>query len=318
VRKLFRGGTCTLQPDGVDLCSGNQVVFCPWSLFNTPGQPLPIEYQSIAKLDRCVLPINGAALHLVELRGGDHVVARGGEVNSRQFRFRSGAEAEIAMLYEVCAAPLGQLLLTLGRRLGRPVIPQLDESAEAVIEVEVVEDREAGGWATVPLTRVTFPPFCCDCGSPTSTRKPFAAFPPLFRLGRWTMTGANPVWVSIPYCARCQRGNRERYWRLFARGFFSGLALAVLATVAACALCGIRNPAGIIACGGLWMLAGLFLGYALGRHAGKRVATVVELKDYSPRCRTISMRFRWRTYADAVLTATHAHALPLAQTRRQA
>src|SRR5579884_1197212 len=303
VRVLFRGATCILTTEGVELRSGQVTVFCPWALFNTRGQPLAFEYHSIGKLDRFVLPVQRAAVPLVELRDGDLVAARGVEVRSRALRFRSGGEAEFTLLYEVSGAELGQLMLTLGRALGQIVPADPAEAAAVPVEVETLVRTEPGDWITVPLTRVAFPARCCDCGSATSTRRPFAAYPPLFRIGRLTLTAADPVWVHVPFCVPCQRANRRRYWRFFLRGMGTGIVLCGLAAVACWPLFGQANPGLGAACSMLWLALGLFLGLLLARHAARRVSTPVQLKDYSPRRRTVDIRFRWHGYADEMLAA---------------
>lgn len=307
VRAVFRGATCVLSATGVELRRHQATIWCPWALFNTSGQPLVFEYHSIAKLDQFVLPVRASAVSLVELRVGELVTARGKDIRTRLLRFRSGSEVEFGLLYEVAGAELGKLLLALGRAFGHSSPAEPDDHTAVLVEDDLQIREEAGNWVTVPLTRIAFPPLCCDCGDRTSARKEFPAYPPLFRIGRLTLTSADPAWIHVPYCVPCRKANRRRYRKLFGRGVATGLALGILAAVPTCSLLGGNAPA-MMMCSCIWLAPGFLLGVLLGRSAGRRVSSPVELKDYSPRRRTVAIRFRWREYADEMLTAMNSGA----------
>jgi hypothetical protein len=112
---MSRGGCCVLDRDGVLFCHRQITVYCPWQLFNTPRQPfMPTQ-------DRMILPVSSHTIHLAEARKDDRVFAQGVEVRTRQFKFQSTAEAVLSELYEVNLLEVGELLLHVGRTLGRPV-----------------------------------------------------------------------------------------------------------------------------------------------------------------------------------------------------
>src|SRR5262245_56574300 len=45
------------------------------------------------------------------------------------------------------------------------------EETRAMSEPVVVPDKD--GWITLNVSRLVFPPWCCDCGAPTLTKQPF-------------------------------------------------------------------------------------------------------------------------------------------------
>src|SRR5262249_23014272 len=71
--RALRGGHCMLRLEGVYLRYRRTEVFCPWALFNAPGEPA-IHKQSVYQIE---LPIAVVAVPLVYARVKDTVVAEG-------------------------------------------------------------------------------------------------------------------------------------------------------------------------------------------------------------------------------------------------
>ena len=114
---LTRGATCILSASGVRLVRGAKEVFCPWSLFAAPGQPA---VQAADGRNRIELPVVPAAIKLVEVRKHDVVLSHGFDVKTNLLSFRSAHVMVLENLYRVRQAELADLLLTLGRLLGKP------------------------------------------------------------------------------------------------------------------------------------------------------------------------------------------------------
>ena len=110
---LWRGGRMVLTLEGVELRHRRSVVWCPWSLFDAPGQPFDRMTTDVT------LPVSPKAVPSVELRKNDLVVARGEAIRSRQLRFPSNRLARMSALYSVKIGDLADLLLHLGCKLGK-------------------------------------------------------------------------------------------------------------------------------------------------------------------------------------------------------
>ena len=150
-------------------------------LFNVIGRPFR------PRNDRILLPVLPAAVPFVETEKAN-VVARGPQVKTRIFSVKSANQVSLRAHYEVDAMELGVLLLQLGRLLGgepagrRAVIEASDTGRLAPLP-SVSNGRD--GWLTVSLTRLLFPPFCCDCGMRTEETQEFQGYAALLRLGSW-------------------------------------------------------------------------------------------------------------------------------------
>src|SRR5262245_48986090 len=101
-----------LTPEGVELRRGGSVVFCPWALFDAPGEP------GRPGGGRGVRPGSPAAVPLARWDKAGRPVARGRGVRGRQLRFTGDREAVLGALYAVKSRDLAALLLHLGRALG--------------------------------------------------------------------------------------------------------------------------------------------------------------------------------------------------------
>jgi hypothetical protein len=313
-RQRFRGGQCLLTRDGVQLTAAGDTVFCPWALFNAAGQAILFPEKGSQDFTRCfILPVWPAAVpHVTARREGVFLFAQGIDVHTRQFRFRSANEAELRAWYEVGAGELATLLLRLARTLGTTpprravTVQELRDTASRLAPAATLDEK---GWLVASLTRLVFPPLCCDCGRPTETHQMLALRKPLLRLGRLlNFEGSESGWMPVPLCGACQEADRAQYRRSVLRRvkialggpLFLGLLIAPLVVF--------RKP-------GLWLaielmlllflsLPGALVAYVLARMARKRRSAPVRVERYSPAQGTVAIRFRRPGYAEQVLAAT--------------
>jgi hypothetical protein len=109
----LRGGEMVLRVNGVVLRYRKDRVFCPWALFQAPGEPWK------RSAERLVLPVWPTAVPGVVHSRGDAVVATGRDVHTRQLYFRPDGQAVMRDLYCVRLGDLAGLLVRLGALLGR-------------------------------------------------------------------------------------------------------------------------------------------------------------------------------------------------------
>ncbi len=295
IGRRVRGGEMVLAERGVELRYRGTAVFCAWEVFHTEGQPFGPD------TDQVILPVAAGAVPLVQARRHDSLVAEGLQVNTRQFRFRSAREAVLQSLYEVNALELAKVLLHLGRVLGKPVqgTPLSLDFPPAHIEEPEPPSRGQRGWVTVSLTRLVFPPVCCECGAATGGRQNFRAAGSWFsfeRLGHPTGKAAINIWV--PVCYSCQTANKQKA----NQGTFLGLGTALAAIVlVGCLLRFFPANMGLVLLFILTVLLAPPLGTMLGYQWANRQVQPVEVGSYSPSRGTIAIRFRRSEYAEAFL-----------------
>ncbi len=299
---LLRGHSLVLHPEGVEVRYTRTSVWCPWALFNAEGEPFVPETDS-PRLGLTV-PVWREAIAFVELRRDETTIAHGTQVSARQFRFAGSEAVVLPARYEVAAEDLGQLLLQLGRRLGRelPRGTPPREAAEVAALDRLPQAPEAGGRLSVPLTRLVFPPICCDCGQATDSTWPM----PVTGGSGWIVSPliqqARRLSVPVPLCEACQRNLREQTHRGGLVGMVAGAgvgAAAALALTAAQAATLLPMLLGGLAVGGL-------LGFIVGTLAADR--RPVRISGYSPTHGTVSLSFRNRDYAALVIEAMRARA----------
>jgi hypothetical protein len=114
---FLRGGRMVLTREGAELRYRGSLVFCPWMLFDAPGKP------SRAGRNEVLLPMEQDAIPHVTLSRRGQVVARGATIRCRSLRFVEGYGVILCPLCVVKATELADLLLRLGRVLGRSVPP---------------------------------------------------------------------------------------------------------------------------------------------------------------------------------------------------
>src|SRR5207244_9850235 len=139
-------------------------------------------------------------------------VAHGAEVKARQLQLIASNEVILPARYEVAAGDLGELLLQLGRRLGQG-LPKGTPPPEAY-RVQYLDEQvptpDPAGWITAYLTRLRFPPHCCDCCEPTTATLRFHVEPRgEWFLGQLTNTSRS-LELPIPVCPTCQARIRAR------------------------------------------------------------------------------------------------------------
>jgi hypothetical protein len=293
-----RGGRMVLSERGVELHYRGTVVVCPWQLFNTPGQPV------FPRRDLLILPVDPAAVPLVEAYRGGHLVAVGMDVDTKQLQLPSPAEALLLPLYRINALVLGKIVLHLGRVLGAAT-PNAARP-QGLRRTELAEDVSGGnsdGWITIPLTRLVFPPRCCACGAPTRGRQKFSAHELSLDPGRLlhpTLSESVHVWV--PVCYACQTANQRRVFHAVVYGFGIGLLLVSMSVG------GARLWPGNLIIAYLVMFSlflGPLLGGVIGYYLGRARSQPVQLRHYEPANGTVSIRFRRPGYAEQVLQAMH-------------
>lgn len=302
----MRGHALILRPDGVEIKYRDTSVWCPWALFNVEGRAFVPDGDSPRV--GLTLPVAAEAVPFVVLRRDDTPLAHGAEVKAMQWQLLGTDTLILPARYEVRAEELGELLLLLGRRLGRE-LPKGAPPREAYVlsgREEIPNAPDGAGWITVHLTRLAFPPRCCDCGERTERSMPFAIASSGDKWMSLFMSGGQPLEVAIPVCDACQQRLRERQHRGELRGMqvgsllFCGLGLllawnegwqdrALLGVVAIAAL----------AVGGL-------IGFLCGTFAARRLPA--ELSRYSPSRGTLRLRFRHPEYAAQVLAAMRTQA----------
>jgi hypothetical protein len=308
--KWFRGGPCVLSKTGAAFTLRRNTVFCPWALFDTPGRPVPMimvqrppDLLAVLPLQsqRCVmavLPVSPHAVPLAEARRDDVVVAQGTEAGTWQFKFRSAHEAELRG-FVVAADELGGLLLHLGRALGPATRIQEPEVAS---EASLTATMDEKGWLTVTISRVTFPPVCCDCGIATASTQAFRGYMPfLHQLTR----GQVDLTLPVPVCAACQIAGKRRFRKAFWKAYMIAFAIGLVAGFSTGGIVAITMGKPFLAGGLIFLFLGgltsLFIGWFVGRGAAEKAALPVQLKRFLPNRGTIAIRFRKQEYAEQVL-----------------
>jgi len=299
--RVWRGGQVMLGVNGVEFRYRSTVVTCPWALFSVAGQPFrPARTQFL-------LPVLPAAVPFVEAQRHGSILGQGKEVNTRAVAFKSPHQATFRALYEVDALELGAFLLRLGQMLGAQLPDGSVPAVEPVLEGDSSSQTLAetdDGWITVRLTHVTFPPFCCACGTSTGDLQEFTGHSSLLRIGRWTiLEGTEHVRVWIPVCPTCQNQSWRRYWRAVFR--WAGLGVGVPLACGLIVSLPMRNPVWFFVSIPIAML-GLLIGGLIGREVGKGRGSPAQLRRYSSRNGTVCMRFHKPEYAALLLEMMQA------------
>jgi hypothetical protein len=298
---LMRGHSLVLHPDGVEVKYLDTAVWCPWALFNVEGAPFVPEGDS--PRTGMTLPVASEAVPFVELRRHEAAVAHGAEVRGRQWLFNAADEVVLPARYEVAAGDLGHLLLQLGRRLGRE-LPRgaPPRGAEQAAPVEAVPSAaDPRGWITVPLTRLVFPPVCCDCGQATDATQRLTVEARGDRILGLFVQQVQPLELAVPVCPSCQARMRQQLHR----GGVRGMATGATVLLGLGALAG-GDPATMLAVGLGFAAVGGILGFLAGTSAARRPPA--ELCRYSPSRGTVAVRFRNPDYTALVLETMQVRA----------
>lgn len=300
----MRGHSLVLHPDGVEVQYRESTVWVPWALFNVDGHAF-VPGGDNPRVG-VTLPAATSAIPFVELRRAGTPIAHGAEVKAVQWHFLGADSVVLPARYEVMAGELGELLLLLGRRLGRELpkgVPLSSASAIDPLE-DLPAAPDAAGWISVPLTRLTFPPQCCDCGEPTYRMMPFRISSRADALLSLLVPAGQPLELGIPVCESCQQRLREQQHRGGIRGMQLGAFLfGVLALLLAWNE-GLRDRSLLLVIGLAALAVGALCGFLAGTLASRRLPA--ELSKYSPARGTLSLRFRHPEYAASVLAAMRA------------
>jgi hypothetical protein len=297
----LRGHSLVLHPEGVEVRYRDTTVWCPWAVFNVDGHAFVPDADSPRV--GLTLPVASEAIPSVELRRDDSPIANGSQVRASQWQLITPDTVVLSARYEVMAGELGELLLALGRRLGRqlPRGSPPPEAYDAPKLDDVAALPEAGGWITVHLTRLSFPPHCCACGGRTSRTMNFQVASRWDTMVDFFVGGNNPLELPIPVCEACQQRIRDRQHRGGMIGMRTGAFLACgLATLLALGE-GWRDGSLLFVVGLGALAVGGIAGFIVGTLLSKRLPA--ELSRYSPSRGTLALRFRHPEYAARVLAA---------------
>ena len=312
--RIFRGGYCIFDQEGVEFRYRKRVVRCSWPVFHSWGQRVFIKESNLL-----LLPISPAATDsIMEMNKEETEAKRTGlEVRTPQWETHTPVEAALKPLYVVKIQDLGDLLLQLGRKLGAEqtvadgVAFRIDwdeptkmgsklqadghcgQSAEGqratapILQADSqffpVAFREKNGWIRLSLTSFYLPYYCCICTVPT--RNTF-----LFQLRN---QGEPPHYpIHLPTCDQCRdkAKRRKRKLNLFLVGLplASVLPLIVFFDNARPVLSVLLMTMPIFGLAAMWVISQRLL---------LRPAKV----RYSPKKGSLHIRFQNREYENMVL-----------------
>jgi hypothetical protein len=302
---FLRGHSLVLRDDGVEVCYRDTTIWCPWALFSVEGHAFVPDADSPRV--GLTLPINTEAVPFIEQRFNGAPVAHGIRARGRQWQLIAADEVVLPARYEVRAGELGELLLLLGRRLGRRLPAGTPPpEAQRLAEIEPLPAPDPDGWITVYLTRLRLPPICCDCGEGTTQTLTLYASPGVGGLlGELTGTG-QPLELPVPVCPSCKERLRARQRGGALQGLRLG-ALAALSTGMLLALGrGVQDTTAAVVLGVGALAAGGLGGFLLGTLLARRLPA--EVSRYSPGSGTLRIRFRNPDYTSLVLQAMQQRA----------
>jgi hypothetical protein len=297
----LRGHSLLLRPDGVEVRYRDTSVWCPWALFNVDGAPIVPEGNDPRVA--VILPVSPEAIPFVELRRNESPVAHGRQVRAPQFRFTGGDQVVLGAQYSLAASDLGLLLLQLGSRLGRRLprgLPPPEAYPASEVAAAEIAGPDAGGWYSVPLGKLRFPPRCCGCGQATAVtvRWPLSNFD---IAGRFTGTARGSE-VAVPFCPDCQTQVRQAYHRGGIRGLNGGAVVGALVSVALALVQGERSIASLAFVALAGVAIGSLVGFLLGSAWTRPLP--IRFRHFRPDRGTLQMRFRDPHYADLFLAGT--------------
>jgi hypothetical protein len=296
--QLLQGGRLVLKRDGAEVQHRGMTVVCPWSLFNAEGTP----FQPVK--DRVLLPVDPAAVPLVEVRRSDQAIGRGPRTRLKALHFKTANLLEMHGIFEVEAHELAELLVHLGRQLGNrradaaPLwsAERWDEPEEPALESAPVLVRKRDGWLEASLVHLAFPPYCSDCGAYTAERKEFQGQATGF------LEAGQSVPVEVPVCSACQKGHARAQQNGLVTGLFAGILTGVvLAAALGIAMRPRRLAQAMFPLAIPLAVLGGVVGALIGAGTGKLRSSPVKLKDYSPSRGTVLIWFRNTAYGDALL-----------------
>jgi hypothetical protein len=298
---MMRGHSLVLHADGVEVKYRDTTVWCPWCVFNVDGNAFVPDGDSPRV--GLTLPVVPECVPFIELRREDTPIAHGAQVKGRQWNFIDAGTVVLPARYEVMSGELGELLLLLGRRLGRhrPRGAPPPEAYPTQQLDELPATPDAGGWITVHLTRLTFPPHCCDCGDRTSRTMNFPISSRWDTLSTIVIAASQPLEVPVPVCESCQQRIRDRQHRGGIRGMQVGALLFTALAMLPAWSQGWREISLLLVAALTAVAVGGLAGFLVGTLVSRRLP--VALGRYSPRYGTLALRFRNPQYGGRMLAA---------------
>jgi hypothetical protein len=295
---MLRGHELVMHSEGIEVIFRDTAVWAPWALFHVEGQPFVPESDSPRA--GLTLPVNSKAIPYVELRRGGMAIARGLQVQGRQWFFIGRTEVTLPGRYEIAAEDVGELLLWLGGQLGKD-LPREAPPAEAELDERIdLPDADPEGWLTVPLMRLRLPSCCTACGGPRddTIRVPVVA------RGDWLL-GMRNAEVAVPICTSC----RDRLVREQRRGGTLGLIMGGIA----CSVVGVALGAWLGEMREVPLLLGTFAGLFVGTLGGSLLGVTlsrrlpIRFRHYSPSRGLVSVRFTNPEIAARVIEQIREH-----------
>jgi hypothetical protein len=278
-----------LRDKGVTIQDGRYEVFCPWSLFNASGTP----FYRQGVPEKVLVPVAPQAVPLIELRADGCYLGHESRQRVRHLlTITKPDEIALSGWYQANLVEVANLLLQLGPILA----PQGTRQAAAVHQAPATLPAgpaapDSGGWITVGLTQLIFPPLCCRCGAATSATVTYQLSPRWAWLWSVVTHMHQYLEVPLPVCEPCQADDRRRLWR----GIGIGLVAGPLLLIVPAALSGENIWAEFF-----WLVAGgAILGGCLGWIIVERPPLTV--RHYSPRQGNVTIRFRNRGYTEPFL-----------------
>jgi hypothetical protein len=278
----FRGGSCTMDADGVHFCRHSKVLFLPWEVFHAAGNPIYDEER-----ERLYLPLDSSLLNEIELWHGGKLMASGVDASASHAKVLAKGVIVLKICYAAAPLELGECLLSVGRRLNRhaPTYSAMPAAPSRTVQ------RLNKGWLQVNLPSMVFPGACCSCLRPTTDQRLFGV-------------DSSSMQFWIPHCEKCAWASRWKYWRLLGKY----ASLFTLATTLVAALIGLVldlngwSPPGQNMMMVLLTLCALVLGSFLccipAHFLALAASQPVRLSRYDPAAGTVLLRIRNPEYAE--------------------
>ena len=297
----LRGHELVCYPDGVELVYLNTSIWAPWALFHHgEGEVRPFVPPSDSPAAGLTLPINPEALPYVELRRNGVAVAWGRQAVGPQWQYTANDEVVLPARYQIAAEDIGELLLVLGNRLGKelprtPVVKPLEE-----IDVPPVVTQDAGGWITLPLTRLQLPPCCARCGGPQDVILGLRVLASGDRLMLWLgVSSFRHIELRVPMCEDCKAVIESQQNRATSLGLILGAVLGLGVGLGLAAWLG-EGKEVLLALGGFaGLVMGLLIGSSLAAVLSRQLP--VRIRSYSPARGLVTVRFENPLIANRVL-----------------
>jgi hypothetical protein len=167
--------------------------------------------------------------------------------------------------------------------------------------LERVVKLDEDGWITLHVSRLAFPPWCCDCGAPTLSKQPFRVH---------HQTGF--ALILVPVCEVCQRTYLHRYRLAFWKPFLTILFVVAVAGFVVGTLPAIsgRDPKSfpilsILCLCATALISSPFAWFVINRRVLKKLPPLVQFRRYVQN-RNITFRFHRREYTADVLAVLGA------------